>query len=107
LGKLKLSELAGGTDLGVGNLATILNIFDVSKMISPYYLQLAVGIYLIEIIFILTSALVSIDSGEDQLERTNKTGRNLIKGMLLYFITAFLASFVLFILSSVVLGNLV
>ena len=74
-------------------------------MIPPYFLQLAIGIYIVQIIFILTRALVVIDSGEDKLEKTNQTGKNLIKGVMLYLITAFIATTSLFFLSSVVLGN--
>jgi len=104
LNKLKLGELettAGGFDLG--NFSGIL---DVLKMIPPYYLQIAIGIYLIEMIFILTGTLVTINSGEDKLEKTNKTGKNLKTGILLYFITALLSTLALFVLTSIVLGGL-
>ena len=107
LNKLSLTSLQGADSIGVGNLDTILTIFDVTKMIPPYYLQIAIGIYLVQIIFILTGTLVTIDSGEDKLQKTYKTGLNLKKGIMLYFITAMIATFILFILSSVVLGNLV
>jgi hypothetical protein len=107
LGKLQISELAGGASAqGIGNLSTIMNIFDMTKMIPPYYLQIIVGVYLIEIIFILTSTLVTVDSGEDRLETTNKTAINLRRGVLLYFVTALTATLALFILTSVVLGGL-
>ncbi len=105
LNKLQFSV----TDVGVtalGNIENILKIFDLSNMIPPYYLQIIIGIYLIQIVFILTGTLVMVDSGEDKLEKTNKTGKNLKKGIILYFITALLATFALFILTSVVLGNL-
>jgi Flp pilus assembly protein TadB len=82
---------------------SITDIFRVETMIPPYYLQIAIGIYLIEVIFILTSTLVTIDSGEDRLERTRRIGENLRKGMVFYFFTALLASLVLFILTAVVL----
>ncbi len=101
----KLSETGGITD--IGNFGALMNIFKVEQMIPPYYLQIAIGIYIIQIIFILTGTLVTIDSGEDKLEKTNKTGKNLKIGILLYFITALLATMALFVLSSVVLGNLV
>jgi hypothetical protein len=105
LNKLRLGELetttSGGFDLG--NLAGIL---DVLKMIPPYYLQIAIGIYLVEMIFILTGTLVTINSGEDKLEKTNKTGKNLKTGILLYFITALLSTLALFVLTSIVLGGL-
>jgi len=107
LNKLNLSELGGSEALGIGNLDKILTIFELTKMIPPYYLQIAIGIYLIEIIFILTGTLVAIDSGEDKLEKTNKTGKNLLRGMLLYFVTAVAATLALFILTSIVLSGLV
>jgi hypothetical protein len=105
LNKLELSNLETG--VGIGNLDTILQIFDLTKMIPPYYLQIAIGVYLIQVIFILTKTLVTIDSGEDQLERTNKIGQNLKRGIALYFITALVTTLALSVLSSIVLGNLV
>lgn len=104
LTRLQLSDLQG-QDLA-GNLGNVVNIFDVTTMIPPYYLQIIVGIYLIQIIFILTGALVVIDSGEDKLQKTHKTGKNLSKGIILFFITSFISTLALFILTSVVMGNL-
>lgn len=106
LKRLNLAELGGSAGAGVGNLGNFINIFDLTKMIPPYFLQISIGIYLIQIIFILTSTLVTIDSGEDKLQKTNKIGKNLNRGILLYFITALLSVTVLFTLTIVVLGNL-
>jgi hypothetical protein len=106
LTRLHLKELSGQGAESLGNLGNIVNIFDVTKMIPPYFLQIIIGIYLIQIVFILTRALVTIDSGEDKLERTNKTGKNLTSAMLLYFVTAFLSVIVLFVLTSIVVGGL-
>ena len=75
-------------------------------MIPPYFLQIAVGIFLIQMIFIVTRTLVTVDSGEDKLERINKIGKNLSRGMALYFITALLAITVLFGLATMVLGGM-
>ncbi|VVB83250.1 Uncharacterised protein [uncultured archaeon] len=108
LSRLNVAKLGGDTSAvaGFGNLGTILNIFDMTKMISPYILQIIVGIYLIEVIFILTKALVVIDSGEDKLEETNKIGINLRKGIGLYVVTALISVVSLFLLTAIVLGNL-
>ena len=106
LSKVDLANIAQGGDTGMGNLNTILSIFDMVKMIPPYYLQIIIGIYLVQIIFILTRTLVTIESGEDKLERANKTGINLKRGIALYFLTSLISTFVLFVLSAVVLGNL-
>jgi len=106
LSRLKLAQTLGeGANVGFSDLSGVLDIFNVSEIIPPYYLQIIVGIYLIEIIFILTRALVTIDSGEDKLETINKTGKNLSSGVLLYFITALLSTIVLLILTLVVLGS--
>jgi Flp pilus assembly protein TadB len=108
LSKLSIANLGDTTALaGLGNIGAILNIFDMNKMIPPYLLQIIVGIYIIEIVFILSGTLVVIDSGEDKLEKTNKTGINLKKAIGLYVVTALLAIIALFILTTVVLGNLV
>jgi len=108
LKKLDIAQAAGGTETiaGFGNLNTITTLFDYTKMIPPYLLQIIVGIYIIEIVFILSGALVVIDSGEDKLEKTNKTGLNLKKGVGLYFVTALVAVLALFVLTAIVLGNL-
>jgi len=107
LNKLSLIKSETGAE-SLGGLGGIQGIFDnVAEMIPPYYLQIIIGIYLIQIMFILTSTLVTISSGEDKLEKTHKTGSNLKKGILLYFLTALLATAALFILSVRVLGNLV
>lgn len=104
LDKMNLSKIAEGGS--VGNLDSFMNIFDLTKMIPPYYLQIIIGIYLIQIIFILTGTLVTIDSGEDKLEKTNKTGKNLQRGIALYFVVGLLATLMLFALSSIVLSGL-
>jgi len=76
-------------------------------MIPPYYLQITIGIYIIEVIFILTDTLVTIDAGEDKLQKTNQIGKNLSTGVLLYLIVSFVAIVALFFLASIVLGGLV
>jgi len=104
LNKLNLAELSEAG--GIGNIGSIMSMFEITKMIPPYYLQIAIGIYLVQIIYILTGTLVAVDSGEDKLEKMNKSGINFTRGVLFYFITAFVATVALFILTSVVLGNL-
>lgn len=108
LNKLDILSQIGGTEAlaGLGNLADITTLFDVAKMVPPYFLQVIIGVYLVEVIFILTSTLVTIDSGEDKLEKTNKTGKNLSRGIFLFFATTLIATLILFILASVVLGGL-
>jgi hypothetical protein len=107
LNKLDLSELSGADLGGISNFVGEDGIFQLSQMIPPYYLQLIIGVYIIEIIFILTTTLVTIDSGENKLERTYNAGRNFSRGIFLYFIVAVVSVLALFLLSSIVLGNII
>jgi hypothetical protein len=105
LTKLEISKLEGEAAIS-GTFGNVLKIFDVTKMVPPYFLQIIIGVYLIQIIFILTRTLVTIDSGEDKLQTLNKIGKHFSSGVGLYFITALFATLALFILTSIVLGNL-
>ncbi|MEK6945675.1 MAG: hypothetical protein AABW63_02690 [Nanoarchaeota archaeon] len=106
LGKLNFAQNLAGTTAGF-NLDQILSLFNFKEMIPPYFLQISIGIYLIQIIFILTRTLVTVDSGEDSLERSNQLAGNLRSGIMLYFLTALFATMALFILASVVLSGIV
>ncbi|MDO8623577.1 MAG: hypothetical protein Q7R52_04995 [archaeon] len=107
LNKINIAQLAGQEITGLGGIENLINIFDMTKMIPPYYLQIIIGIYLVQMIFILTTTLVTIDNGEDKLERTSKTGKNLLKGMVTYFVVALIATLSLYLLSTVVLGGVI
>jgi hypothetical protein len=111
LGKLQyLFEIGnvsgGGAAAGLGNIGEIMSIFDVSAMIPAYFLQLSIGIYIIEIIFILSRTLVTVDSGADELRTVYETGINLKRGVYLYLIVALVATIALSLLGSIALGGL-
>lgn len=92
---------------GLGSLSDIVSIFDVTQMIPPYFVQVSIGIYIIEIVFILTAALVTVDAGRDPLKEKNELARNLQKGLILYLCTALIATIALLILSTIALGGIV
>jgi hypothetical protein len=110
LNKLQsLASVGAGAETGIsglGSLTSIISIFDVTKMIPPYYIQISVGIYLIEVIFILTAALVTVDSGRDPLREKYELSRNLKKGIALYLITALISVIALSTLAIVSLSGL-
>lgn len=110
LNKLQsLANLSGGSDAGIsglGSLASIISIFDVNRMIPPYYIQISIGIYLVEVIFILTAALVTVDSGKDLLREKYDLSRNLKKGIILYIITALISVVALSTLAIISLSGL-
>jgi len=99
-------ETTGADVAGLGGFEGMLNLFDIVTMIPPYFMQIAIGIYIVEIIFILTSVLVTIDAGEDKLKKTYDTGRNLKRGIIMYSIVALLAIVVLSVLAAVALSGI-
>ena len=109
LGNLSaMFESGGGSPdaLGAGGLEGLLDIFDISTMIPTYWLQVVVGFYLIEIVFILTGTLVSIKSGRDQLQTTYETGKNLKITFILYFVVALGSIVGLSIVAAIALAGL-
>ncbi|MBW6442622.1 hypothetical protein K0A97_02465 [Patescibacteria group bacterium] len=107
LTKLKLEDFSGdAAGSAMGGLGGVLDIFEVSQMIPPYFLQIIVGVYLIQITYILTKTLVIVDSGDDQLKTMNSLGKTFISAISLYFFTALFATLTLFILVSIVLRGL-
>ncbi len=109
LGQLKYLIDFGEGDAalaGIGGLGNITQLFDLVNMIPPYFLQIAVGVYIIQIIFILTGTLVAVDAGEDKLRQTYEISRNLIRGGFLYLITSLLAILAMYALTRVALGSI-
>lgn len=90
----------------LGTISTLTSIFKVSEMIPPYFVQLTIGIYIIEVIFILTMALVTVDAGKDPLKEKYELSKYLKTGILLYTIVAFIATLSLTLLASIVLKGI-
>ena len=91
---------------GLGNIQNITELFKVEAMIPPYFLQIVIGIYIVEIIFILTKALTTVDSGNDELKETHEISKNLLQGGLLYIVVALIAIVALSLLAVVALSGL-
>ena len=101
------SGVAGSEEVAMaGGVGGLLGMFDPVLMLPTYWLSVVVGIYLIEIVFILTSTLVTIKSGRDPLEATSETGKNLKTTMMLYFVIAFVSIVGLSLIGAVVLSGL-
>lgn len=95
-----------GSDSPLGSLGGITEIFRINEMIPPYFLQLSIGIYIIQIIFILTSALVTVDSGKDSLKEKYQLSIYLKTGLGLYALTALISTIALIALSAIALSSL-
>ena len=75
-------------------------------MIGLVIVVVIVGIYLIEIVFILSSTLVTVKAGRDPLMATAQTGKNLKVTMILYTIVAIISVVLLTVIGAVALSNL-
>ncbi len=113
LGRLEIMISAGDLTpeqsiAGFGTTAgTITSMFNIVKMIPPYWLQIIVGVYIIEIIMILTNTLVTIESGEDRLGEKAEKSKMLLTGMLLYTVAAFIAIIALVALAIVAVSGVI
>jgi hypothetical protein len=96
---------ADSSELGFGGLADLLKVFDYTLMVPPYFLQIIIGLYIIEIIFILNYALVIVESGKDTLKEKNSLSQNLKRGLTLYIVTALISTIALSLLAVIAIGS--
>lgn len=104
LGKLYTMFTSGAitaeTSLGaLGNAGNLLGMLDVTKTIPPYFLQISIGIYIIQIVFILSATLVGIKSGVDKLGNKSEIASNLKSSIVLYFFVSFISILALTLLA--------
>ena len=98
LGKLgaQLQTITAGTGQQVG----LVSIF--GDGIPTYYFQIIVGLYVIQITYILTILINGIENGSDNLNEKYLLGKNLIRSTLLY---CFISLFVI-LLFNVIASNI-
>ncbi len=87
---------AGTTSLPVDLFS---NLFSITSIIPSYYLQLIVGIYVVQVIIILTILLNGIENGPDKIMQNNSMGKNLYIGVLLYSGVAFVVTLIFTLLA--------
>jgi len=100
LGKLtqqlaSIGEGISGTDVPTG----LLNIF--GNAVPTYYFQIIVGVYVVQIIYVLTVLINGIENGSDRLAERYNLGQNLIRGSLLY---AAVTIFVMVVFNTIAAG---
>tara|TARA_Y100000310_G_scaffold316116_1_gene367494 strand:+ start:6185 stop:8062 length:1878 start_codon:yes stop_codon:yes gene_type:complete len=93
LGPLLKKATEGGEGGGMTNMSDMFG-----DGIPTFYFQIVVGIYVVEMIYIMTSITNGIENGSDKLNERYSLGNNMIRSMILYSIVA---------LSVMVLFNLV
>ncbi len=73
--------------------------------IPTYYFQIVVGLYVVEIIYILTVLSNGIENGSDKLNEEYLLGKNMIRSTLLYVGIAMVVMVVFNVISSIVLKS--
>ncbi len=87
----------------LGQLSTIANLF--GDGIPTYYFQIVVGLYVVEIIYILTIMSNGIENGADKLSEQNSLGKNLIYSVFLYVVIAFVVMLVFNLIATRILSS--
>ncbi|MFH1642019.1 MAG: hypothetical protein ABIC04_03910 [Nanoarchaeota archaeon] len=80
--KMELMNSEGG-DMGMGGVQSLF-----TEGIPTYYFQIIVGIYVVQIIYILTVLSNGIQNGADKLGERYELGNNIIRSTLLYSVIA-------------------
>lgn len=100
LGTMTSNKL-GGAAAGI-DLSTMF-----SAPIPTYYFQLIVGIYVVQIIYIMTILSNGIENGEDKLNEEYTVGQNMIRSINIYAITSFFIILLFNLIAASVLGSTV
>ncbi len=98
LGNLSKSITNLGAEEAGTQIGTLANFF--GDGVPTYYFQAVVGIYVFQIVYILTVLSNGIENGADKLEERYLLGQNLIRSVVLY---CFIALFVMIIFNYIAL----
>ncbi len=98
----KVSAEGEGAE-SLGNLGDIASIFNIKDVIPSYFFQLVVGIYVVEIVFILTKLSNSIENGVDRLGEEDSLARNMIRSIFIYIIVSLIVILIFNALAATIL----
>ena len=84
---------------------SIPDLFPVEGLIPPFYFQLIVGVYVVEVTIILSILSNGIENGMDKINQLFVVGKNLYRAVLTYFIIAGVVTLVFNLLASVIAGS--
>ncbi len=103
IGKLshQIAEFSNTGEAG-GGLGAIGTMFKSS--IPTYYFQVIVGIYVIQVVYILTIMANGIQNGADALNERFELGKNLTKSTVLYCFIAFVIMMIFNFIASSIMG---
>ncbi len=105
-----LSKLANQVDTltanGAGEMAQTMDIAEMFGMgIPTFYFQIVVGVYVVQIIYILTILSNGIENGSDKLNERYLLGTNMIKSTILYCFIALFVMLLFNFIAAEILGS--
>ncbi len=104
LGRLgeNIAQISSSAEAGDVPLGGIGDIF--GQGIPTYYFQIIVGIYVIQIVYILTILTNGIENGADRLGEESSLGKNMIRSSIIYTVISFLVMVTLNSIASVIMN---
>jgi hypothetical protein len=74
--------------------------------IPTFFFEFIVGVYVVQIVYIMTIMVNGIQNGADSLSERYMLGKNLIKSTLLYVIIAFVVMLIFNLVAGMIIGSL-
>jgi len=94
---------AAASDTSLGDISQAGSIF--TEGIPTFYFQIIVGIYVVQITYILTVLSNTISNGSDKLGENYQLGQNLSKGAMLYAIVSSAVMLLFNIIAATILSS--
>ena len=91
--KISSFSLEAGVEQGAAaGLPAIVDLFSIKGIIPGYFFQIVVGVYVVQLAYILTVLQNGIENGSDKINEEYLLGKNLIKSFILYAIIAIIVT---------------
>jgi hypothetical protein len=89
-------SLEAGADTAANQqrLEEVLNMFHVSGLIPSYFFQVVVGIYVVQLAYILTILQNGIENGSDKINEQNLLGKNMTRSFILYAVISLIVTII-------------
>ncbi|KYK25966.1 hypothetical protein AYK26_01660 [Euryarchaeota archaeon SM23-78] len=100
-----LGSEAGGAGGDIGGMGGVLGMFGTG--IPTYYFQIIVGLYVVQITFILSVLINGIENGSDKLSERYIIGNNLLKTTVTYVIVALCVTILFTLIAGSILTSVI
>ena len=101
----KLGEQFAEANVGsfgesAGGIAGLANILSIEDVIPGFYFQIVVGLFVVEMIILLTILANSLENGNDKISEKNSLAKNLYFGTALYVVISLIGIFIFNVLAN-------